>query len=72
MARPQKKPLRPLTEEERGVLAQVARAPSERADGVARATALLAVADGARFTAAERGSFRFCRARALQFRAHSP
>ena len=58
MARPQKEPLRPLTEEERGVLEQVARAPSERADGVARAKALLAVADGARFTTAARAAGR--------------
>jgi transposase len=58
MARPQKEPLRPLTEEERAVLEQVARAPSARADGVARATALLAVAAGARFTAAARAAGR--------------
>ena len=58
MARPQKEPLRPLTGEERAVLERVARAPSERADGVARAQALLAVADGARFTAAARAAGR--------------
>src|SRR5229473_6415446 len=58
MARPQKEPLRPLTGEERALLEQVARAPSERADGVARATALLAVADGARFTTAARAAGR--------------
>ena len=46
----QKVPLRPLTAAERVVLEQVARASSERADRVARAKALLAVADGARFT----------------------
>jgi transposase len=52
MAAPQKTPLRPLTDDERRVLTQVARAPSERADRVARATARLAVADGAAFAAA--------------------
>lgn len=54
MARPQKEPLRPLTQEERSVLEQVANASSERADSVARATALRAVADGAPFTEAAR------------------
>lgn len=54
MARPQKVPLRVLTDEERRVLQRVARAGSERADRVARAKALLAVADGARFTEAAR------------------
>ena len=39
-------------------LEQVARAGSERADRVARATALLAVADGATFTAAARAAGR--------------
>jgi len=58
MARPQKTPLRPLTAAERAVLAQVARAPSDRADRVARATALLAVADGAPFAAAARAAGR--------------
>ena len=46
----QKEPLRALTVAERSTLEQVARAGSERADRVARATALLAVADGQRFT----------------------
>lgn len=58
MARPQKVPLRPLTDDERGVLGQLARATSERADSVARAKALLAVADGARFTEAARAAGR--------------
>ena len=58
MAAPQKAPLRPLTEDERRLLTQVARAPSERADRVARATALLAVADGASFAAAARAAGR--------------
>jgi hypothetical protein len=52
MSRRQKDPLRPLTANERTRLAQVRRAGSERADRVARATALLAVADGASYTRA--------------------
>jgi transposase len=58
MAAPQKTPLRPLTEHERRVPTEVARAPSERADRVARARALLAVADGATFAAAARAAGR--------------
>jgi transposase len=58
VAAPQKTPLRPLTAEEHRVLTQIARAPSERADRVARATALLAVADGASFAAAARAAGR--------------
>jgi len=58
MPRPQTHPLRPLTDDERRTLEQVARAGAERADRVARATALLAVADGARFTAAARAAGR--------------
>lgn len=54
MARPQKEPLRPLTQDERSALEALARAPSERADSVARAKALLAVAAGAPFTTAAR------------------
>lgn len=50
MSRRQKDPLRPLTSEERAELEQVRRARSERAERVARATALLAVADGASYT----------------------
>jgi Homeodomain-like domain len=50
----QKVPLRELTPVERRALEAVARAGSERADRVARAKALLAVADGAPFTAAAR------------------
>ena len=49
-----KDPLRWLTEDERGELQRVARAGSERADRVAHAKVLLAVADGASFTAAVR------------------
>ncbi len=58
MARSQKEPLRPLTAAERDGLEQVARAGSERADRVARARALLAVADGRSFTAAARAAGR--------------
>jgi transposase len=55
---PQKEPLRPLTAAERSGLEQIARAGSERADRVARAKALLAVADGQRFTQAARSAGR--------------
>jgi len=58
MAAAQKTPLRALTAQERRVLTEVARAPSERADRVARAKALLAVADGAPFAAAARAAGR--------------
>ena len=58
MPHPQKTPLRPLTDAERTVLVQVARASAERADRVARAKALLAVADGAAFTDAARAAGR--------------
>jgi hypothetical protein len=58
MPHPQKTPLRPLTEAERAVLAQVARASAERAARVARAKALLAVADGATCAAAARAAGR--------------
>lgn len=58
MARPQKFPLRSLTQQERIALEHLARATSERADSVARAKALLAVADGARFTDAARAAGR--------------
>jgi transposase len=52
IGRPPKEPLRPLTPAERATLEQWARATSERADRVARAKLLLAVAAGASFTAA--------------------
>jgi transposase len=52
MSRRQKEPLRPLTDEERLELGCVQRGRSERAERVARASALLAVADGASYTAA--------------------
>lgn len=54
MAHPQKDPLRPLTAEERLVLEQTVRSHAERAERVARARALLAIAEGAPFTAAGR------------------
>jgi hypothetical protein len=47
-----------VTPGERAELARLARAGSERADRVARAKALLAVADGARFTDAARAAGR--------------
>lgn len=46
MTRQRKDPLRILTEEERDILEQIARAHSEPASHVARAKSLLAVADG--------------------------
>lgn len=52
MSRRQNEPLRALTAEERAVLGAVARAGSERADRVSRAKAILAVAEGASYTAA--------------------
>src|SRR5215207_1108891 len=50
MAQRQKHPLRALTAAERAELERVARSASDRADRVARAKQLLAVAAGARFT----------------------
>jgi len=50
--------LRPLSSDERSVLEHLARSSSERADAVARAKALLAVADGAPFTQAARAAGR--------------
>lgn len=58
MARRQRDPLRPLTAEERATLERICRAGSERADRVARAKALLAVADGAPYTVAAAGAGR--------------
>jgi hypothetical protein len=54
MSRRRKAPLRPLTTDERAELERVRRAGSERADRVAHAQALLAIADGARFSDAAR------------------
>src|SRR5436309_9670072 len=58
MSRRQKESLRPLTADERAELEHVGRAGSERADRVARAKALLAVADGARLIDAAGGAGR--------------
>jgi transposase len=58
MTRRQKDPLRPLTDEERTVLIRINRAQSEPASHVARAKELLAVADGASYTAAARAAGR--------------
>ena len=58
MTRRQKDPLRLLTTDERVELERVSRAGSERADRVARAKALLAVADGARLDDAARAAGR--------------
>ncbi len=52
MARALKEPLRLLTADEQTTLARVCQATSERVERVQRATALLAVSDGATFTAA--------------------
>jgi transposase len=52
MTRRQKAPLRPLTSQEQALLQRIARSGSERADRVARAKALLAVAQGTSFTEA--------------------
>jgi hypothetical protein len=54
MVQRQKEPLRPLTGDERAELRRVARASSAPAGRVARAKALLVVADGARFAEAAR------------------
>jgi hypothetical protein len=58
MAGRQNAPLRPLTAMERRELEQMARATAARADRVARAKALLTVADGAPFTVAARAAGR--------------
>jgi len=59
MAHPQKEPLRSLTQDERALLEQTVPAHSERADRVARAKLLLAIAEGASFTeAGRRAGFR--------------
>lgn len=54
MAPPPKEEMRPLTPAEQAVLERVVRASSERVDRVRRATALLAVAQGAAFAGAAR------------------
>jgi len=58
MTRRRKEPLRPLTAEERELLEQIARAQSEPASHVARAKALLAVADGKTYGAAAQAAGR--------------
>ena len=58
MTRRRKEPLRPLTAEEREILEQIARAQSEPASHVARAKALLAVADGKTYGAAAQAAGR--------------
>lgn len=52
MTRRRKDPLRPLTDDERAWLERISRASSEPASHVARAKALLAVADGQTYQAA--------------------
>jgi hypothetical protein len=54
MSRRRKDPLRPLTADERAELERVRRSGSDRADRVAHAKALLAIADGALFSNAAR------------------
>jgi hypothetical protein len=56
MARRRHEGLRALTDEERAALAHVQQRTSGRPAGVRRATALLAVAAGARFAAAARAA----------------
>jgi len=58
MTRRRKDPLRPLTQEEREILEQIAGAGSEPASHVARAKALLAVADGKTYGAAAQAAGR--------------
>ena len=60
MTRRQKDPLRPLTEGERALLEQISRAQSEPASHVARARALLSVADGWTYTEAAQLVGRCC------------
>jgi transposase len=58
MTRRQKDPLRPLKAEEREVLERISRAQSDPASHVARAKALLAVANGVSYTQAARAAGR--------------
>ncbi len=59
MATLQKESMRPLTDQDHAALTRIAKASSERADQVRRATALLAVAGGQLFAqAAQRAGFR--------------
>jgi transposase len=58
MTRRQKNPLRPLTEEERNLLVRISRSHAEPAAHVARAKALLAVADSHSYTEAAKAAGR--------------
>jgi transposase len=58
MGQPQKNPLRAVSEEEKEILKQVSRGQREPASHVARAKALLAVAEGQSFTAAAKAAGR--------------
>jgi transposase len=58
MTRRQKDPLRPLPEEERKLLVRISRSHAEAASHVARATALLAVADARSYTEAAKAAGR--------------
>src|SRR5215212_3480737 len=58
MTRRQKDPLRPLTSEERGWLVRISRSHAEPAAHVARAKALLSVAEGKSYTAAAKAAGR--------------
>ena len=61
MTRRRKDPLRTLTQEERDVLEQIARAHSEPTSHVARAKTLLSVADGKTYVEAARAAGRHSR-----------
>lgn len=58
MTRRQKDPLRPLTEEERNLLVRISRSHAEPASHVARAKALLTVAEGKSYTEAAKAAGR--------------
>jgi transposase len=58
MTRRQKDPLRPLTEEERNLLVRISRSRAEPASHVARAKALLTVAEGESYTEAAKAAGR--------------
>jgi hypothetical protein len=58
MTRRQKDPLRPLTQDERELLVRIGRSHAEPASHLARAKALLAVADGKSYTAAAKAAGR--------------
>jgi transposase len=58
MTRRQKDPLRPLTEDERKLLIRISRSHAEPASHVARAKALLAVAEGKSYTEAAKAAGR--------------